>query len=110
MKTGKIDPFMGDVATVMAMRLSSLPMLWLLDPAKAERETRKMFSEKEDAYVAACRQMTLAPMYFWMDAWQGVLQGERDGGLSHAFRRSQERVSQPYRSRVSANKRRLSGG
>ena len=99
---------MNDVATVMTMRLSMLPMMWMLDPAKAEKETRKMFSEKEDAMQESIRQMMTAPMMFWFDAWQGIIGGDKDGGIGRAQQQAEKRISSPYKSRVSANRRRLS--
>jgi len=102
------ERYLSDVAAVMASRLTLLPMMWFLDPRQAERETRKMFSEKEDAYSALQQQLLLAPMKFWLDLWQGAFEGDRDGGLSRAQRAAERRISHPYTSRVRANKQRLS--
>ena len=110
MKNKKPERFANDVATVMTLRLSMLPMMWMLDPAKAEKETRKMFSEKEDALQESVRQMMLAPVMFWFDVWQGLLKGDSDGGMRRARQMSEKRLSSPYTSRVSANRRRLSRG
>ena len=101
--------FATDVATVMAMRLTALPFWWMTDPSRASRETKKMFGEKEDAFVAMQQELMMAPARFWLDAWQGMLSGDRDGGLAHAGRTLERRVSAPYRNRVSGNRRRLSG-
>ena len=108
MKSKESDKFVNDVVTVMAMRLSMLPMMWMLDPAKAEKETRQMFSEKEDAMQESIRQVMAAPMMFWFDAWQGLLSGDKDGGIRRARQQAENRISSPYKSRVSANRRRLS--
>lgn len=108
MKAAKIDPFLSDAATVMALRLTRLPMMWLMTPAKADSEVRRMFSEKEDAWMAAWAQMAMMPANFWLDAWQGALRGDSDAGLSYASDMAQRRVLKPFRTRVSANKRRLS--
>jgi len=102
------ERYLNDVAAVMASRLTLLPMMWLLDPRLAERETRKMFSEKEDAYSALQQQLLLAPMNFWLDLWKGAFEGDQDGGLGRAQRAAERRISQPYTSRVRANKQRLS--
>ena len=110
MKNKKPERFANDVATVMTLRLSMLPMMWMLDPAKAEKETRKMFSEKEDALHESVRQMMLAPAMFWFDVWQGLLKGDSDGGMQRARQMSEKRISSPYTSRVNANRRRLSRG
>ena len=110
MKSKNPERFANDVATVMSMRLSMLPMMWMLDPSKAEKETRKMFSEKEDALQESVRQMMLAPVMFWFDVWQGLLKGDSDGGMRRARQMSEKRLSSPYTSRVSANRRRLSRG
>ncbi len=104
------ERFAGDVATVMTLRLASLPFMWMTNPKKAERETKKMFSEKEDAFMAAQQQMMLAPTLFWFDLWQGMLKGDRDGGVARASNLAEKRLFQPYQSRVSANKKRLSKG
>ncbi len=84
------------------------PVMWMLDPAKAEKETRQMFSEREDAMQESIRQMMAAPMMFWFDAWQGLLSGDKDGGIRRAQQQAENRISSPYKSRVSANRRRLS--
>lgn len=110
MNNSKSDKFVNEVATVMAMRLAMLPMMWMLNPAKAEKETRKMFSEKEDAMQESIQQMMVAPMMFWFDAWQGLLNGDKDGGIRRAQQQAENRISSPYLSRVSANRRRLSKG
>ena len=110
MKNQKSEHFANDVATVMTLRLSMLPLMWMLDPAKAQKETRKMFSEKEDAMQESVRQLMVAPMMFWFDSWQGLLSGDSDGGMQRARQMSEKRISSPYTSRVSANRRRLSKG
>jgi len=102
------ERYLNDVVAVMAMRLSRLPMMWVLDPGKAQHETRKMFSEKEDAYCALQQQLLFAPMTFWLDLWQGAFEGDRDGGLRRAQSAAERRISHPYTSRVRANKQRLS--
>lgn len=110
MKNKKAEHFVTDVASVMALRLSMLPVMWMLNPAKAEIETRKMFSEKEDAMQDMVNQMMTAPMMFWADLWQGALNGDLDGGIRRARRLAESRISHPYTSRVSSNLRRLSKG
>lgn len=110
MKDNKTYSYMMDVASVMAMRLTMLPMMWMFNPAKAEKETKKMFSEKEDAFKEAQKQLMTAPMNFWLDAWQGMSSGDKDSGLGRAQREAEKRISRPYVSRVSANRRRLSKG
>lgn len=110
MKNIKPDHFMNDVATVMTMRLSMLPMMWMLNPAKAEKETRQMFSEKEDALQESTKQMMAAPVMFWFDLWQGLLRGDKDGGVGNAQQQAENRISSPYKTRVIANRRRLSKG
>lgn len=108
MKNKKPERFVNDVATVMTMRLSMLPMMWIFDPAKAEKETRKMFSEKEDALQESARQMMVAPMMFWIDVWQGLMNGDEDGGMQRARKLNEKRIASPFTARVSANRRRLS--
>ncbi|ASJ75743.1 hypothetical protein [Granulosicoccus antarcticus] len=110
MNNNKSEKFVSDVASVMAMRLAMLPMMWVLDPAKAEKETKKMFSEKEDAMQESIQQMIIAPMMFSFDVWQGLLNGDKDGGIGRAQEQAEKRISSPYLSRVSANRRRLSKG
>lgn len=107
MKKYTSDRYLSDVGAVMATRLTLLPMMWMVAPRTAARETRRMFSEKEDACNALQQQLMLAPMTFWLDLWQGILEGDRDGGLSRARGAAERRFSQPYTSRVRANKRRL---
>lgn len=110
MKKKASDRFAEDVASVMSMRLTALPSWWMVDPRKADRETRRMFTEKGHAFVSAQQQLMLAPMLFWMDIWRGMASGDRDGGLHRAQAAGSRRVSAPYRSRVTANRRRLARG
>ena len=63
------------------MRLTALPFWWMTDPSRASRETKKMFGEKEDAFFAMQQELMMAPARFWLDAWQGMLGGDRDGGI-----------------------------
>lgn len=83
-------------------------MMWMFNPGDAARETQKMFSEKEDAMKALQQQMMFAPMMFWCDTWNGVLKGDSDLGINRAREAAEHRMSEPYTSRVSANRKRLS--
>ena len=109
-KTSKPENYLMDVATVMTMRLTSLPMMWMFNPLKAEKETRKMFSEKEDALLEMQKQLMQAPALFWYDMWTGMLSGDNDAGWQRAQRKAENRLTRPYTSRVSANRRRLAKG
>lgn len=93
----------------MAARLTVLPLWWLTDPTRADRETRRMVSEKEDAWLALQRQLVLAPSRFWLEMWQGMLNGDKDSGLARATHAAGQSLSVPYTSRVRANRKRLQG-
>ncbi len=110
MKTSKPENYLMDVATVMTMRLTSLPMMWMFNPLKAEKETRQMFSEKEDALREMQNQLMQAPAMFWYDMWTGMLSGDSDAGWQRAQSKAENRITRPYKSRVSANRRRLAKG
>ena len=110
MNTKEFDKYTENVGAVMTMRLASLPMWWMTDPARAERETRKMFSEKEDAFTEVQQQMMLAPAMFWFDLWRGFLRGDKDGGVGNAMDTAERKITKPFVSRVGANRKRLSKG
>lgn len=110
MNTNNPQNYLMDVASVMTMRLTMLPIMWMFNPAKAEKETRKMFSEKEAALTESQSLMMQAPAMFWFDMWKGMMNGDQDSGLQRAQQEAETRIMRPYASRVSANRRRLAKG
>ena len=110
MNKNDLDQYAENVGMVMASRLASLPLWWMTDPARAQKETNKMFAEKEDAFGEMQQQMLLAPATFWIEMWTGFLRGDSDGGFGRAMRAAERNITKPYTSRVGANRRRLAKG
>ena len=104
------NPVFSTSASVIAMRLAMLPWLWVSNPAAAERESRKMVSEKEDAWNDWQRLAWQAPVNYWMDVMSASLSGNPMGVFERAAGRSGRRLAKPYASRVNANRRRLGRG
>ncbi|MGE0315041.1 MAG: hypothetical protein AB7P21_25780 [Lautropia sp.] len=96
-----------EAAEVIARRLWLVPVWWMTDPSRAQRETARMFVEKDAALRETQWLMVQAPLQYWADIWQGLLGGEIAGLHASAVRKAEHRIGRPALSRVSANRRRL---
>ena len=106
-----------DASAVIALRLWRVSWLWWTDPKAAERETRLMVSEKEEAAGETLQALALTPWRFWMDMaqaqrrlWPGtVSQGDADRAVGRAMNKASKRLAVPSSRRVKANRKRLGG-
>jgi len=110
MNRSQFEQYYQNVGVVMSVRLAMLPWWWVSDPVRAEKETRKMFSEKEAAFSEVQSRMALTPTQFWYELWCGFVRGDADGGVGRATRSAELKLISPYTSRVSASRKRLSKG
>lgn len=104
------NPVLFSSASVIGMRVTMLPWLWLSNPDAAKRESQKMVSEKEDAWQDWQRLAWQAPMNYWLDVMKASFSGNPARILERAASRSGRRLAKPYASRVNANRRRLGRG
>ncbi|MFK7889250.1 MAG: hypothetical protein AB8B63_00420 [Granulosicoccus sp.] len=92
---------------VIAMRITTLPLLWMSDPGKAARETQKMFSEKPEAVGETLMVVMQAPMRFWFDTMAACLSANPQSAIASAMIDSSRRAARPSNRRVRANRKRL---
>jgi len=95
-------------AIVIALRVTLMPWLWSYDPKAADREMRKMISEKMTAWEAYQQQLWQEPMRFVWDFNSLLLAGNHAHSFKSAMSRSGHRLAKPYAVKVKANRRRLS--
>ncbi len=96
-----------EASEVVARRLWLVSLWWMTDPWRAQRETARMFSEKDAALRETQWAMVQAPMHYWADVWPAVLDGQIADAHASAVRNAEHRLGRPAFSRVSANRRRL---
>lgn len=95
-------------AEVVTSRIAQLPWMWLRSPATAEAETRRMFSEKQDAMLETQWVLWQMPAQFWADAFANDLMFKPDQAIQSASKKANQRLIGPSHKRVSANRKRLS--
>ena len=110
MPSAPLDPLIRlshDAATVVALRVGQLPWWWLLQPARAQRETTRMFSEKQAALLETQLELAQYPWRFWLSLWQDPSALASPARLSALLRRGTARLLRPASRRVARNHARL---
>ena len=93
--------------TVVALRISLLPLLWFTDPVKAAREVECMFVEKHDAWQETAQALLELPMHYSAEIWAACLRGQPHLAWSTALINGSQRIAKPTDSRIRANRKRL---
>ena len=99
-----------DASTVIAMRLAALSLQWATAPDEANREVARMVSEKQSAIAETQIAAMQAPWLFWCDVYLAAIGSMTGGRPGNPMLKANSRLIDPSRSRVKANKRRLSSG
>ncbi|MGQ7844363.1 hypothetical protein ACUNV4_07800 [Granulosicoccus sp. 3-233] len=94
---------------VINLRMTAMPWLWLLDPAKAMAESQRMVTEKHDAWNETMLAICHAPMHIWFETLGASWSRAPHVAFNEAVINSSRRVARPSNSRVRANRSRLSG-
>lgn len=95
--------------SVVGLRLTLMPLLWLTNPLQANNEVSRMFTEKNDALRETSIVMSTAPMQLWFDTLSICLSANPQARFCRAVIDSGRRAARPANRRVRANSKRLSG-
>ena len=94
-------------AQVIFMRLAFLPLQWMTDPVGAEKETKKMFSEKHDALIETQIALATLPIAIWTDFLSTGMFSTPKQVFNRASTVATRELFKPAQSRVSGNVKRL---
>ncbi len=95
-------------APVITMRLTLMPMQWMLNPTLAQRETQRMFIEKRDAFFETQWTMMTLPFLIWSDFLQAGIPSPPQQLFIRASSIARKAAFEPSQRRASANSKRLS--